>query len=32
LYNVKKILERNGHPVKLKQGYNYQEIKWVTQE
>tara|TARA_Y100001963_G_scaffold106906_1_gene147737 strand:- start:2479 stop:3339 length:861 start_codon:yes stop_codon:yes gene_type:complete len=27
LYNMKKILERNGHPVKLKQGYNYQEIK-----
>ena len=27
LYNVKKILERNGHPVKLKQGYNYQEMK-----
>ena len=27
LYNLKKILERNGHPVKLKQGYNYQEIK-----
>jgi hypothetical protein len=26
LYNVKKILERNGHPVKLKQGYNYQEM------
>ena len=27
LYNVKKILERNRHPVKLKQGYNYQEMK-----
>ena len=27
LYNVNKILERNGHPVKLKQGYNYQEMK-----
>ena len=27
LYNVKNILERNGHPVKLKQGYNYQEMK-----
>jgi hypothetical protein len=27
LYNVNKILERNGHPVKMKQGYNYQEIK-----
>ena len=27
LYNLKKILEKNNHPVKLKQGYNYQEIK-----
>jgi len=27
LYNLKKILERNGHPIKLKQGYNYQEMK-----
>ena len=27
LYYIKKILERNNHLVKLKQGYNYKEMK-----
>jgi hypothetical protein len=26
LYHIKKIMERNNHPVKLKQGLNYSEM------